>query len=56
MGRGNKFMEVFQSKQFLGSKLETNFLKLGIDLFFTGHKKKKQGGKNERMDIQKPLS
>lgn len=34
MGQGIKFMEVFQSKQFLGSKLETNFLKLGIDWFF----------------------
>ena len=53
---GQKFMEVFQSKQLLGSKLETNFLKLGIDWFLTGHKKKKQGEKNEHRDIQKPLS
>lgn len=45
MGQGIKFMKVFQSKQLLGSKLETNFLGLGIDWFLTGHKKEKQGGK-----------
>lgn len=39
-------MKVFQSKQLLDSKLETNFLGLGIDWFLTGHKKEKQGGKS----------
>ena len=48
-------MKVFQSKQFLGSKLETNFLGLGIDWFLTGHKKEKQGGE-KCSSIWKPLS
>ena len=49
-----KIMKIFQSKQLLGSKLETNFLGLGIDSFLTGHKKEKQGGK--KCSIRKPLS
>lgn len=42
VGWGIKFMEVLQSKQLLGSKLEKNCLRLNIDCFLTGHKKEKQ--------------